>query len=529
MNKTARLPWFLALAAVLACVGLRGWMWRDHAPQALLMDEWCYLQTAQWFFDTGEIDTIARGPAYPVFLAAMFRLLPLDLLRATYASQIFLAAICTLLLFVLGRRYFGVAAGLIAAGLFALDPTMAAYSLFVFNEQLFLALMLIGTLVYLSALERGSLVWIAIAGIVFGVATLTRGQTVLTAPFLLAWIILALRRRASNDAEPPATQRSRLRAALAFTLCWAAVVLPWSARNQAKFGTFLLVDATAARTLWHANRIPFRVSFSWPFGRYMENPINGPMPSEADDAARDHGALLRQELRFAADHPGLILRRIPEKWGALWNPTSFLQLHLYQHGFTGWEKGSHAAQRVSLITTIAYALTMLPAAAGLCFGRPSNRLWTFILIQLLVTMAVHALMVSQSRYRVPLMPYVMLLAGYAWTAPFRALAERRRAAGGGEETSGGGSRDASGSGAVGARAGRGTAAVHADDRGAPAAHPLRARLPLGARIGLTLLLIAALLAGWRPYWPYVTFDSKEMARQNYPRNVWPPEKAALLK
>lgn len=529
MNKTARLSWFIALAAVLACIGLRGWMWRDHAPRALLMDEWCYLQTAQWFFDTGEIDTIARGPAYPVFLAVMFRLLPLDLLRAAYASQIGLAAICTLLLFLLGRRYFGAAAGLIAAWLFALDPTMAAYSLFVFNEQLFVALMLIGTLAYLSGLERGSTALIVAAGVVFGLATLTRGQTVLTAPFLLAWIILALRRRARVEGAPPGARRGWLRAALAFTLCWTAVVLPWSARNQAKFGTFLLVDATAARTLWHANRIPFRVSFSWPFGKYMENPINGPMPSEADDAARDHGALLREELRFAAQNPGLILRRIPEKWGALWNPTSFLQLHLFQHGFSGWEKGSDAARRVSLITTLVYALTMLPAVAGLCLGRASNRLWTFILIQLLVTMAVHALMVSQSRYRMPLMPYVMLLAGSAWAAPFRAPAERRRAAVEVEATTGARTERLSASAATTAGSVRAVSHALSDNRRESPVRAPRARILLGARIGLTALLIAALLAGWRPYWPFVTFDAKEMGRQNYPRNVWPPEKASLLK
>lgn len=446
-----------AWIAVAAAIGLRLWMWQAHPPKTLLMDEALYLRTAEWFYDTGEIDTVSRAPGYPVFIAAMFALLPLDLLGSAIAAQIALAGLCVYMLYVLGRRAFGPAAGLVAAWFFALDPTLAAYSLFAFVEPFYIFLILLCTLAFLRARQRGTVWDYLIAGLLFGAATLTRGQTLLLAPFLAAWACLSgtsgipARRavsqtddstRMSSENAPSlalragmaksdiGTRQSAIRLAVVFSAAWAVIVLPWSFRNLQKHGVFILVDTTAARTLWHANHIPFRISYSWPFFRYLQTPGHEPMPSEENDSAAVHGQILRDELRWMRDRPGLVLGRIPEKLAALLNPTSFFQRHLNQNEMANWQTapgrngGIGPAEKWSYATTLCYALVLFPAVFGLLHGRRDNALWWMCLLQIAVTLVIHAFFVSQSRYRLPMMPFLMLLAGAAWADPRRYFAVR---------------------------------------------------------------------------------------------------------
>jgi hypothetical protein len=446
----------LLLGAIAACIGLRLWMWHYHPPRGLTMDEQLYLHTTQWFFDTGEIDTIARGPAYPVMLAFLFRILPLDLLSTIYAAQIAMSAACCGMLFWLGRRYHNAAVGLIAAWLMAIDLTMAAYSLFIFNELFFVFLAMAGAIVFLTGLDCRCWGRIAVAGGLFGLATLTKGQIVLIAPVLLLWVVLAFRRTRPAQSAAPTGKKAReadhtktdgesrveakssngistlktpwSRAVLpgvALTVCWLAVVLPWTARNHFKYGKPILVDTTAARTLWHANQIPFRVSYSWPFGKYVQNPINGPLPAEDDRAVDEYAEIMDRQLDFVAKNPGLIIGRMPQKIGALLNPTSFFQLSMWNYGMAGWKQKSDAAVRVSAIATLLWGLTLFPAAIGLLAGPYDNRLWRFMALNIAMTLAVHSIMVSQSRYRISIMPWLFLLAAAALCQPRRYLNWRR--------------------------------------------------------------------------------------------------------
>jgi len=111
------------------------------------------------------------------------------------------------------------------------------------TEALFLPLFGLFTLVLLLAMQqRGQIVWPLLAGVLLGLLALTRPTFAYVFWLMLVvGIIVALLRR----------QGSAMRAGLiVFTAAYAAVVLPWIARNQIEFGRSVFSDpAYAGRTL----------------------------------------------------------------------------------------------------------------------------------------------------------------------------------------------------------------------------------------------------------------------------------------
>ncbi|MCP4594349.1 MAG: glycosyltransferase family 39 protein [bacterium] len=145
-------------------------------------------------------DAFFMAPLYPLALSLPYRILgaaPLPSGEApTYGREIHVAAFgqCVwgaftcVLIFVVGRRVAGDAAGWIA-GLMA-----ALYSMFVFQDSLLMATLLItsvnvaAVLVLLRA-ERGrSAVWWLLGGLMLGLCILAHGTALLLIPGVLVWI-----------------------------------------------------------------------------------------------------------------------------------------------------------------------------------------------------------------------------------------------------------------------------------------------------------------------------------------------------
>jgi len=177
----------------------------------------------------------ARTPGYPVFLA-LCGLLSTNLLLVAVA-QAFLFVTTLLFVFCLGRRLLIAPLGLAAAlVLYALDITSAVYSNMILGETLFTALITLGAFLWIRWLRTGC--GLAGAGVILGIATLVRPISVLIVIPLSAWVLF-------RGGRP---RRLTFRRTVVFAVAFCLPLLPWCARN-ARHGVFGLSTISSVN-LW---------------------------------------------------------------------------------------------------------------------------------------------------------------------------------------------------------------------------------------------------------------------------------------
>jgi 4-amino-4-deoxy-L-arabinose transferase-like glycosyltransferase len=165
------------------------------------------------------VNGLFRTPAYPAFLAVLLNLFD-GSLRAAVAAQIGVSLFTVWLTCVLAARLVGRRTALASGLVLALDPVSALFSCLLQPETLFTALLVAGALCWLAALEHGSWSRAACAGLLLGLAALTRPIGL----FLPLCFVPTLWLR------PELRQRSRL--LLCFLLAWALLVGGWMAKNR---------------------------------------------------------------------------------------------------------------------------------------------------------------------------------------------------------------------------------------------------------------------------------------------------------
>jgi hypothetical protein len=387
---------------VLVGLALRLLSLRLWPPLGLVGDERGYVGFAREWASLGEIPRFARAPGYVWFIGAHLRWLA-DGLAGVRIVQAVLGGLSAALLFWLGRGPLGTRPALLAAALFALDPTLIAFTHYFLNETLHLFLLLAASLVYLRHRADRSPGSGFLGGVLFGLANLVKAATLPFMAALVAWEAAHHRRPGAAWPGP-----DLLRGAVPLLLGWSVVVLPYCTVASLRAGAPVLVDTSMDRTLWHGDRLEYSPGLDWKV-----------RPKRIDEAVRRQGieaphddprrsvTILRQELSFIARHPMRFLAGVPKKLGALWNPTSFLHRRIAFGAMRGAPPGSRTALVLGLLTTAFYVLTLALGSAGLVYSRPSE-LRTFTLLLLLVTLVVHGIFVGISRYRLPVMPFLFL-------------------------------------------------------------------------------------------------------------------------
>jgi 4-amino-4-deoxy-L-arabinose transferase-like glycosyltransferase len=204
---------FAGLLIALLCFGL---FRQPHYP-AVWQDEGFVLQGAMNVVRIGQYamrssegyrildqPLIANGPGVVLPISAAFAVFGIGLLQARLVAVTFFCA-AALAFLALGRRLYGPAAGAVSLclllavpvhlpGATAITDGFVLYGRYAMGNVPALAYFLGGYLLWLSAAERGG-AWRAIlAGSLFGVAAVTKGQYDLVAPALVLTAILERKR-----------------------------------------------------------------------------------------------------------------------------------------------------------------------------------------------------------------------------------------------------------------------------------------------------------------------------------------------
>lgn len=218
--------------------GLGDWHFY-HFQANLLADGRGFLEPFQ--LQVGkEVPSAAHPPLYPLALSVVSWLGGTGVM--SHRAFGLLCATATIgLLGLLGRRIAGSQVGLLAAGLYALHPSMVAVDAALMSETLYGPLV-VGTLLAMTVLlDRPRPALAVLTGVLVGLAALTRAEALFLGIALAALVTW----------RTPSPGRILRGAVLLGAM--ALVIAPWTIRNAIRFDSLVPISTNAAGVLAGAN------------------------------------------------------------------------------------------------------------------------------------------------------------------------------------------------------------------------------------------------------------------------------------
>jgi 4-amino-4-deoxy-L-arabinose transferase-like glycosyltransferase len=387
----SRRTYFLLLAFVLLLALVpRLWLWADQGSAGMVypgdQDEYyrgaIHILLDGSYYDEGQW---LRPPLASIFLAAVFALVGVDVPLALLV-QCGLSVLTLLLLAEMARVLFDSRrAGVAAALLGALFLPYASYASQLLSETLFIFTTTAALLCLLAARRRDMpWPWLLAAGMLWGLATLTRPVGLYAVPLLLLWVVADGLRHPRSLFRPPFAV---LRPALALLVGFLAVVAPWTARNYAVHGHLIIVDTNGGISFWLGNLLE-------PEERELQFVWNETIPNLAErqqvavDRALDN--IQREPLTFLA--------RTRNKAVSLWQFDIRLFVANAPIGITLDERSLAFAAA----SDVQYVLLMVLAVVGVVLARRSAYSLPLLLWPVYGTL-LSAVSLGHPRLRLPLL------------------------------------------------------------------------------------------------------------------------------
>lgn len=345
-----------------------------------------------------------HGPVYPLFLAGL-RALGASLFVVTLIQALLGALTCYLVVRI-AKRMMPLAGALLAGLSMAVYPYFFHYTTQILTETLgvFILVLVIGA--FLSFSRDPSYRTGIPAGILLGLATLHHAEPYVAPPLLLLWLLLFHPRR-----------RRALPALAALLVVFGLTLLPWHAYHAVRNGKNIFLPPSlgaggvlAQSTLEAKARIEGDPSYFEGTSRRLSN--------EGATLERKHGEAggmviaVKRVIRDLVSHPGEYLGFIGLKLKRMWDVAP--------------ERGAYDRPWIVLPTAALSIALYVGALAGLLLYRPREEaalLFTFIAIYTVP----HLIFYAQPRYRLPVMPLVAMMAGYAGALVLEKLAGGRPA------------------------------------------------------------------------------------------------------
>ncbi len=332
-----------------------------------------------------------------------------DFLRPMLVAMLGLGTGLVLLTFLLGRALFDERVGLVAAAVAALDPTLVAYSHYLWSETTFAVLATGGLLAAVVAQRRQSPALSILSGSVLGLGALTREIALPVAGACALWIV----------ASAPLEQRraALVRGAL-LLVASVLVVLPWTLRNYAAFGRVVPVATVGWASAGEGNTLenPEWYRFGGPaLQRYKASYFTIEDEMERMDFARRHTLA-----RIRAEQPAWVFKKTVLGIGRLLAPDSFLlrKLRIGSYG----QESPPGSRWLAILSALFYVSMLGLGLLGIAACRGPLRLLP--LLVLTAVCALHVAAIAHTRYRLPWMPLLLVYAAHAaldWPSVRRAL------------------------------------------------------------------------------------------------------------
>ena len=269
MDRPKHLTLYL-LGILLLAVAFRAYGVWSH-PEVPVGDAEDYHQLAarlvegRGYVNAAGKPTAWRPPAYPVFLAGVYKFAGVSVQRATLV-QVIVGGLTVLMLTALGVMILGWPRALIAGVIAAVYPGFFWLPRLLLSENLSLLLLLLSLGAIILYLRSSRLVWIIVFGVLCALNTLVRGAN-LFLPIVVACGLLILQWRNWKRLVAPL---------LAMSVAFIVTLLPWTIRNYRVFHQAIPIATQDGLTLYGSY---------WPPEKNSRL-IWGKLPGDEDPAIR---------------------------------------------------------------------------------------------------------------------------------------------------------------------------------------------------------------------------------------------------
>ena len=391
-----------AILLTVAALALRVLFVILEPPARLVGDEHTWtgwtleLLSAEVRFDPAASRILFYPPLYPYFLASLYGLF--GSWTAVKLGQAILGALLVPAVMRVTARALGQRAGIVAAVIAAMYPDLVWFSAHFWSETLFLVLLWWGFERLLAAHASGARVDALAAGLLFGLAILTRETALYFVPIAALWLL-------GRPARP--------RLAAAFALAATLVVLPWTGRNWVVWSAFVPVSTAGGLNLWQGNA---RLTREQVYAKYAQIP--GRVAKYR--YARQKGIEAIRERQ-----PGWLFEKLRAEMPRFWEADSLALAHIDREAYgPAPPRLRHFAGFVFVAPYLALLLPFALGVAAAPLGRSTGLLLGFLAYYNLLHLVTHGF----ARYRLPIMPVVFAFAAFALVeARWRGLPARRLA------------------------------------------------------------------------------------------------------
>ncbi len=384
--------------------------------------DWYYTRAAMLaqglgYIGNNGLPTAYWPPGWPIAMSLAFRALGTSAVTVGLLN-LASAVLAGWLTYDLARRLFGSElVGRIALLLLAVYPNSILYVPLALTEVFYTTLLLAGC--WLLIARKGALRLI-FAGLVFGIATLVKAQTLVVIPLIC--LIGLLRDGQIVRRTPGVIARGAFIIAVA-----AMVVAPWTMRNHAVMGAWIPVSTNGGITLLTGNNDSARGGFT---------------PDDAAVKALDariglnemeyDAAASRLGKEWIAAHPAQFVKLMPLKLLRLWGPDGEGQW-AYETGSPAWKAAPWAFTLLRAANQLWYvALLGLFGVAAVLMVRQRRKAgervidwWLLPYGIALYPSAIAMVFSGQSRFHYPVMPFVCMAAGWVLAVWLTRAASRK--------------------------------------------------------------------------------------------------------
>jgi hypothetical protein len=350
-------------------------------------------------------DLVFYPPLYPYFIGLVSRA------TGSLAAVLWLQAVVGSLLApavaLAGAAAFGRRAGLVAGALAAFYPDLVWFAGRFWSETLFVVLLWWAIERTLAADASSSPRTAAAAGLLWGLATLTRELALHLVPLVALWM---LRPRSPRGGGPAAGKpasarwhdrmrldRTRVVPAAVLALATALTILPWTVRNAIAFRAFIPVSTMGSLNLWQGNTTLTHLQIYEVLAG-----IDGPV-------AQDRYCRRLAWETVAARQPGWLFEKLADEMPEYWKPGSEVLDHLLGREACG-PVTTAALVGLELLLVLPYLALLglfLVALVRLRFSGAAG----LLLLLLAAYNAAHVVAYATTRFRLPLLPVLFVLAG----------------------------------------------------------------------------------------------------------------------
>ncbi|MCK4810122.1 MAG: glycosyltransferase family 39 protein [Candidatus Omnitrophica bacterium] len=229
-----------------------------YSPKEIKSDPYYYDKAAKHIIEEGSYRNgqlfAYRPPAYPYFLAGIYKLFGYNYL-AVKVIQAILSILTCIVIYLLTKLLSNKLTALIAAGLFAFYPQFIRYPGELWSETLFLFLFMSAILFLYRFMRHSANKDGIISGILLGLSALTRETAFLFIAPISVWIFIS--------SPSPGKVKKSIKKFLVIAIFMMVTMSPWIIRNYAILHKIVPVSTNGGINFYMGNNPDANGDFLW--------------------------------------------------------------------------------------------------------------------------------------------------------------------------------------------------------------------------------------------------------------------------